>query len=362
MSGIAPTPAGQVDDTDPILMEAPADDSSPAHAQTRLQALWSTVLSSRNAAITAVGIVIFLFFSVTVPDTWLSSDNLSNVVRNIGLSGIVAVGMTFLMIAGGIDLSVGSVFGFLTMVLGGLIATQGVDPWIGTIIVIVLGCLIGLMNGLITTKIKIPPFILTLAGLTAFRSLALIVSNERPYAVGNTGFFYDVTGGNINGVVPWFVIWMAAVMLIGGFILSRTKFGYHVYATGGSLEAAQNSGINTDRVKIICFMMVGGLCGLISGLELGYLHGAAPITGTGFEFKVIGAAIVGGVALTGGRGSIYGTLVGAVIISMITSGLVLLGLSSHWGDIVTGLFILFAGSFDLYVRHLASRSLRYLET
>jgi ribose transport system permease protein len=167
--------------------------------------------------------------------------------------------------------------------------------------------------------------------------------------------------GYIGGTFPWLVVWMAAVMLIGGAILASTRFSHHVYATGGNRDAARNSGINVNRVKIICFMLTSGLCGLIAALIWGYLHVAAPITGTGLEFRVIGAVIIGGVALTGGRGTIYGTLLGAIIVGMITNGLVLLGFSQYFGDVATGLLIMLVGALDLIVQRSAARGLRYFE-
>jgi ribose/xylose/arabinose/galactoside ABC-type transport system permease subunit len=152
-------------------------------------------------------------------------------------------------------------------------------------------------------------------------------------------------------------VWLGAVGAIGGVVLSTSKFGYHVYATGGNLEAAQNSGIDTARVNILCFALTSGLCGLIAGLLWGYLHTAAPVTGTGFEFRVVGAVIVGGVLLSGGRGTTYGSLVGAVIIGMITSGLVLMGFSQDIRDVATGVLIVAVGTLDLLTRRAASRGL-----
>ena len=150
-------------------------------------------------------------------------------------------------------------------------------------------------------------------------------------------------------------------MLIGGVILSKTRFGLHVYATGGNPEAASATTASTStRVKLIAFTVTGGLCGLVAALLFGYLHVAEPTTGTGFEFRVIGAVIVGGAALTGGRGTIYGRFMGAIIISMITSGMVLLGFSQYGGDIVTGGLIVCTGALDLYMRWAGQRGLRYL--
>lgn len=313
------------------------------------------VMSNRSLTITIAALVIFVYFSLATKQ-FLSANNLLNVVRNMSLIGIVAVGMTFVLVAGEIDLSVGSVYGVLTVILGLLVSSAGLDPWLATLVVIALGLLIGIVNGSIVTRFGIPSFIVTLAMLTAYRSAALIISNQKPTTTQGQGLFYAVTGGSI-GPVPWLIVWLLVVGVIGGVVLSASRFGYHVYATGGSLEAARNSGIDARRVKIACFALTSGLCGLIAGLLWGYLHTAAPVTGTGFEFRVIGAVIVGGVLLTGGRGTIYGSLIGAVIIGMITSGLVLMGFSQDIGDVATGVLIVAVGALDLLSRGIASRGL-----
>ncbi len=360
MGGVAGVPADGFDEAEETLTAVLAEETVELAAEGHRLALLRLVLRSRGTVITLVALVLFAVFSLTT-STFLTSDNLFNILRNISFIGIVATGMTFLLVAGEIDLSVGSVFGFLTVVMGVLVARLGISPWPALLLVIALGALVGLVNGLISTRLAIPSFVVTLAGFTAYRSAALLVSGPQPSAVEGAGLFYQVTGGDIGAGLPWLVVWMAVVMLIGGVILATTKFGYHVYATGGSLEAARNSGIDTRRVKLICFMLTSGLCGLVAALIFGYLHGAAPTTGTGFEFRVIGAVIVGGVALTGGRGSVYGSLMGAVIIGMITNGLVQLGYSQYYGDVATGVLIMLAGALDLYTRFTAARSLHYLE-
>lgn len=313
------------------------------------------LLVNRSLAITIAGILVFAFFSLTTRQ-FLTANNLLNLIRNMSLIGIVAVGMTYLLVAGEIDLSVGSVYGVLTVIVGILVSTLNMDPWLATLAVIILGIGIGALNGTIVTRVGIPSFIVTLAALTAYRSAALIISGQKPTVTQGEGMFYNLTGGSI-GPVPWLIVWFLLVGLIGGVILSTSKFGYHVYATGGNLEAARNSGIDTARVKLACFAFTGGLCGLIAGLLWGYLHTAAPVTGTGFEFRVIGAVIVGGVLLSGGRGTIYGSLVGATIIGMITSGLVLMGFSQDIGDVATGVLIVVVGAFDLIARRTATRGL-----
>jgi ribose transport system permease protein len=335
------------------------DQLQPDEAPTAGPTLWQRLGDSPNVAITLVALLVFGFFALTT-DTFLTEFNLINILRNAALIGIVAVGMTYLLIAGEIDLSVGSVFGFLTVIMGLLVVEVGLNPWLAMVGAIAVGAVIGAINGLIRTRIGIPSFIVTLAMLVAYRSGALIASAERPLTTRGRTPFYEFTGGELFGILPWHVLWMLAIMALGGLVLARTRFGYHLYATGGNLEAARLAGIDTDRVKLAAFVLTGALCGVIGALLFGYLRVAEPTTGTGFEFRVIGAVIVGGVALTGGRGTIYGGLIGALIISMITSGLVLLGFSQDVGDIATGALIIAAGTIGLLVRRAAARRLRTL--
>ncbi len=312
------------------------------------------LLARRDIAIAIAGIILVLLFSLTT-DTFLTSFNLTNMVRNVSLIGVVAVGMTFLLIVGEIDLSVGSVLGFLVIVFGVLVTRMSLDPWLASLLVILFGVGTGLLNGLIRVLLNIPSFIVTLAMLTAYRSLALIVSNERPMSMEPQGLFFQLTGGSIFNI-PWLIVWMVVVMVIGGIILQYSRYGYHAYATGGNVEAARDSGINTGAVKLIAFAFTGGLVGLAAALLFGYLHVAEPTSGTGFEFRVIGAVIVGGAALTGGLGTIQGTLLGTLIIAIITGGMVLLGFSQGAADISTGFLIIAVGTTDLLLRRAAARN------
>jgi len=198
--------------------------------------------------------------------------------------------------------------------------------------------------------------------MTAYRSGALLISGEQPFATAKGGLFYEITGGDVAMILPSLIIWMLLVVTVGGTILAKTRFGAHAYATGGDLQAARSSGIDTDYVKLICFVLTSGTCGLIASLLYGWLHVAAPSTGIGFEFRVIGALILGGVSLTGGKGSIYGSVVGTLILTMLSSGLVLLGFSQHWVNVLTGVSILFIAMLDRCIRQCAQpRSLHVEE-
>ncbi len=224
-------------------------------------------------------------------------------------------------------------------------------------LVILIGLAIGASNAVFIVGFGIPSFIVTLAMLAGYRSLALIVTGERPLIPRSRELFYQVTGGELFGQVPWLILWMIPVVILGGIGLAYTRFGYHVYATGGNREAARDSGIAIDRIRFCVFMLTSALCGLAAALVFGYLRAAGPTTGVGFEFRVIGAVVIGGVALTGGRGSVLGTFLGAIIIGMITGGMVLFGYSQNVGDMATGLLIIVVGSLDLGLRrHLKSRA------
>lgn len=310
---------------------------------------------NRDLVLLVIAAAIFIFFSLTTR-TFLREFNLFNILRNISLISIVAVGMTYVLVAGEIDLSVGSVYGILTVIMGMLVVAAGLSPWAAMPIVILIGIGIGAVNGLFVVGFGIPSFIVTLAMLAGYRSLALIVSNEKPFTPHVRGVFYDVTGGELFGRIPWLILWMIPVVILGAIGLVYTRFGYHVFATGGNREAARDTGIDVGRIRWAAFMLTSALCGLAAALVFGYLRAAGPTTGVGFEFRVIGAVVVGGTALTGGRGSILGAFLGAVIIGMITGGMVLFGYSQNVGDIATGLLIIVVGSLDLGLRrHLKNR-------
>jgi ribose transport system permease protein len=283
-------------------------------------------------------------------------------LRQVSLLGILCAGMTFLFVAGEIDISIGSVYGFLTVIMGILVGRRGWNPWMAMLTVTALGALIGANTGWIVTRTGIPSFVVTLAQLVAYRSGALLASGEKPSIAEGAGSFYVASGGYIGGTVPWLAIWMIVSIILGGILLAKTRFGYHVFATGGDCDAARSWGIDVARTKVLCFLLMGALCGLSGALLFGWLQVAAPITGTGLEFSVIAAVILGGAALQGGRGSIYGSLVGAVIIGMLSSGLVLMGLSQQWKDVATGGLILSAATFDWLVRTVGLRHAPVLAT
>jgi ribose transport system permease protein len=275
-----------------------------------------------------------------------SGENLLNMLREASVLGILATGMTLIFVAGEVDISVGSVYGLLNVIMGILVVRLGWNPWIAAILVVLLGALKGIGSGAIVTQVGIPSFVVTLAELVAYRSAALLVSGEQPSATDHAGSFYSASGGYLGDGFPCLVLWMLGIVAAGGVTLAKTKFGAHVYATGGDRYASASWGIPVKRITILCFSMMGALCGLSGALLFGWLRVAAPITGTGLEFSVIAAVILGGTSLRGGRGSVLGSLIGACIIEMLSSALILLGLSQPWKELATGSLILAVSVLD----------------
>ncbi len=311
----------------------------------------------REAATLAVCVVLFVGFAIANP-RFISPDSLLGIARRLVPIGILATGVTYLLVAGEIDLSIGANFGFCSVLLGELASQRHNDPWLSALVVVAVGLGIGGINGLLVTRLGLPSFITTLGMLAALRGASnALTGGVGTYAKDTEQSFYQFMSGNFVGTrIPDIVIILAVVMLIGGIFLATTKFGSDVYATGGNSEAARNSGINTRRVRLSCFIFTGGLCGLAGALQFGWIQYVPGNTGVGFELQAIAAAIIGGVGLFGGRGSVFGSFLGGLILSMLTSGLILVGVRDYWDGVVAGVVIVFSVGLDILVRRGASRA------
>jgi ribose transport system permease protein len=341
--------------TDLLLQEEAEETTAPS---TSWQKVLGRFVNSRSLATLAVVIFLFLFFTAGNPK-YASADILIGIARRITPIGILAIGMTYLLIAGELDLSVGANFGFCTVLIGQLASEQHRDPWLSMGLVILAGLLIGLINGTLVTRLGVPSFIATLGMFAALRGAANAISaGVGTYAKDTDQFFYQFFNGNFQSTrIPNMFIIMAILMLIGAVVLATTKFGSDIYATGGNAEAARNNGIATKRVKMICFMLVGALCGLGGAIQYGYIQYAPGSTGSGFELQVIAAAIIGGVGLFGGRGTMLGSLLGAIILAELTSGLVMIGARDYWDGVAAGVVIVVAVALDTLFRRVAAHSL-----
>lgn len=285
-------------------------------------------------------------------DGFASSQNLLNVGQQGSLIGIMAVGATFVLISGELDLSVGSIYVLATMVVG--MTLQADMHWVASVLVgVLVGCVCGLINGALTVALRLPSFIVTLGTLSVFRGVALLLTNAAPVSldtkISNIEQFSYLGTGRPLGIPMQFIFFILAVV-IGAFVLRLTRFGFHVYAVGGSREAARLCGIPAARVRIIAFVIQGGLAGFAGILGLAFLQYAQGTTGTGLELLVITAVIIGGTALFGGSGTMLGTLVGVLLIATLQNVLILAGISSFWQTVTIGVVIIASVALDYWVK------------
>ena len=305
-------------------------------------------------------ILVVGFFSVMAPN-FLSIENIVIVSKHVAINAILAIGMTFVILTGGIDLSVGSIVGLVGMVAGGLIVHGIVLPMWGviiypsvielTLISLLVGTLIGLVNGLLITRLSVAPFIATLGMLYVARGAALLLSGGATFPnlvgkpeLGNEGF--PIIGdGRLLGL-PYPIIILAIMALFAAYVAMRTPFGRRVYAVGGNERATALSGVRVERVKIAVYM-ISGFCAAVAGLIVSsQLVASHPASGETFELNAIAAAVLGGTSLSGGRGTIGGTIIGAFVIGVLGDGLVMMGVSEFWQMVIKGLVIIAAVVLD----------------
>ncbi|MGN7117473.1 ribose ABC transporter permease [Lysinibacillus odysseyi] len=299
--------------------------------------------------ITKLGPLIGLFLLVIVitllNPSFLSVNNLLNVLRQVSISALIAFGMTFVILTGGIDLSVGSTLALTGAVAASLLA-GGTDPIIAMGLALLLGLVLGAVNGVIITKGKVAPFIATLATMTIYRGLTLVYTEGRPVSGLGDSLAFQMFGKGYFFGIPVPVITMVVTFAILYFILQKTTFGRRVYAVGGNEEAAKLSGISPDRVKIAVYAITGFLAAMSALILTSRLNSAQPTAGESYELDAIAAVVLGGTSLTGGKGWIFGTLVGALIIGVLNNGMNLIGVSSFFQQVVKGVVILLAVLID----------------
>ena len=312
---------------------------------------------------------VLVFFGLTTPN-FLDVGTLVLLAKHVSINAILAIGMTFVVLTGGIDLSVGSIVGLAGMIAGGLI-NYGIPlgPWqvtlfpdVPTVILVTLaaGTLVGTINGFLVTALNVAPFIATLGTLYAARGAALLLSNGETFAnlVGrpafhNTGF--PVLGAGMVGGVPVSVLLLVATGLVAAYAAGRTIFGRRVYAVGGNERAALLSGVPVHRVKLAVYM-ISGACAALAGLIVASeLVAAHPASGESFELNAIAATVLGGTSLAGGRGTIWGTIIGAFVIGILGDGLVMLGVSSFWQMVIKGVVIIAAVVLDQLQQRIQRR-------
>jgi ribose transport system permease protein len=304
----------------------------------------------------AFGALIFLLvaFSIASPN-FFQFDNIVGILLATAVNGVLALGVTFVIITAGIDLSIGTVMTLSAVMTGVFITNWHWPVPVGVVGGILTGTLAGVVNGLVIAKLKVPPFIATLGMLNVARGLALVTSHLRPIYFSDTPSFNNLAMGSVVGSVtglevPNLVLVLFAAAVVASLVLSKTILGRYTFALGSNEEAARLSGVQVDRWKIAIYALCGLFSGLAGVLIAARLNSAQPSLGMGYELDAIAAAVIGGTSLSGGEGTILGTVIGAFIISTLTNGLRILSVPQEWQTVVTGAIVVLAVYLDIIRR------------
>jgi ribose transport system permease protein len=313
------------------------------------QGAWQKILAFASL------IALMAVFSIA-SDNFLQPDNLIGILQATAVNGVLAVATTFVIITGGIDLSIGTLMTFCAVIAGVFLTYWGLPMPVGILAAIAAGALCGSVSGTLIAKMKIPPFIATLGMMLLLKGLALVISGTRPIYFNDTPNFPMISQESLiaailpflpipNGVLILFVVAVASSL-----VLTRTALGRYTFALGSNEEAVRLSGVNTDFWKIIVYTVSGGICGIAGLIIASRLNSAQPALGQGYELDAIAAVVIGGTSLSGGRGTILGTIIGALIISVLTNGLRILSVAQEWQTVVTGVIIILAVYADILRR------------
>ena len=290
-----------------------------------------------------VFIVVCVIFGILNP-VFFNPLNIINVIRQVSIIGVMAVGMTLVILLGLIDLSVGSIVAFAGIIAAGFQVKWGGSLFLSLVIPLLVGAGIGDFNGYVSTKGGIHPFIVTLGSMSIFRGATLLIAQGKPISGMSPAFRF--IGAGMIGPIPFPVILFLGCVIIFGIMLKRTVFGRYIYAIGGNQEAALLSGIMVDRVKILTYTILGTLSGLSALILTSRLNSGELVAGQGYELDVIASVVIGGTSMMGGEGGVYGTLIGALLIGVISNGLNLLGVQPYWQMMVKGTIIILAVLMD----------------
>ncbi len=314
----------------------------------------SLVRSDAMQRVLAFGglIILFIVFSIARPAYFPTFDNITGILLATAVNGVLALGVTFVIITAGIDLSVGTVMTFSAVMTAVFIIFWKLPIPLGVLGGIGAGALCGFVNGAMIAKMKVPPFVATLGMLYATKGLSLVISSLRPIYFNDAPIFRTISMGSVLGaIIPGFDIPNAVLILFGAaliasLILARTVLGRYTFALGSNEEATRLSGVNVDRWKIAVYTLCGTFAGLAGVLMASRLNSAQPALGSGYELDAIAAAVIGGTSLSGGEGTILGTIIGAFVISTLANGLRILSVPQEWQTVVTGTILVLAVYLD----------------
>ena len=293
-------------------------------------------------------IVLMVIFSVLKPDAFFTTDNIIGILQSTTVIGVLAIASTFIIITSGIDLSVGVLMTFCAVMAGVFMVNLGLPMWIGVPGAILVGALCGTVSGLAITKLRVPPFIATLGMMMLLKGASLIITKTRPIYFNDVeGFDAISLGSALSDLFPGLpipngVLIMFLVAVLCAVILNKTALGRYTFALGSNEEAVRLSGVNVDRWKVIIYAFSGGICGIAGLLIASRLNSAQPALGQGYELDAIAAVVIGGTSLSGGVGTILGTIIGAFIMSVLINGLRIMSVAQEWQMVLTGVIIILA--------------------
>ena len=299
---------------------------------------FTKIFKNNQIILILVIIAIVLTFGLIEP-VFFKFANFINIMRAISTLGILSLGVTFVMIAAEIDFSVGAMVALGGSMAGVLISKVGILNWVVLIIVLISGALAGLINGTIAVKLRVPSFLATLGTSMVYATLALVVTKGIPIQSFEEARFFSVFSGKLY-LIRVETIWLIVLAIIFHLIISKTYYGYYLFATGGNREAAMISGIKVDNIKITAFVLSGVLAFFVGIISMSHLKMASPVTGLGTQLYVIAAVIMGGTRLIGGVGSISGTLLGVILMGLLNNGLIVLGVSTYYHEGFIGIILL----------------------
>ncbi|MBQ7154645.1 MAG: ABC transporter permease [Synergistaceae bacterium] len=292
-----------------------------------------------------------LIFTIMNPN-FMRVSNIITILQQMVLNGVLAAGIMFAIITGGIDLSIGCTFA-ITGIVTASIAVAGHSPWLAIVAGLAVGAVLGTFNGFLVTGLKLQPFIATLGTMSLYRGIAYVITGGLP-VTGVPSVYRNIFNGRMFGNVRWYILVMIIIFIIIHILLSRTRTGDYLYAVGDNEEAAKLSGVNVVKVKYIAYI-VCGICSAAAGLiMLASLGSAESTAGLGYETNAIAAAAIGGTRMAGGRGTAFGTFVGALMLAVLRVGMVVINVDSFWQYVVTGIIIIVASYFEFIQQDIAN--------
>jgi len=291
------------------------------------------------------GLAVIMIFFTVMKAKFLTMENMLNMLRQTSINGLLAIGMTFVVLTGGIDLSVGSIVGASGMFAALAARNETGIPWyLAVCIGLLVGLLLGMINGIVISYLRVPAFIATLGMLSIARGVTFMASNAKPVPGLSQGFLK--VGGGSFGIIPIPILILTAVLIVSYIVLYKTRYGRYVFATGGNPTSARVSGINVKQITCSVYMVSGLLAGLAGVILTSRVTSGLAQSGDGYEVDAIAAAVIGGNSLSGGRGRLWGTIIGFLIMGVMNNGLDMMAVSSYWQLVIKGIIIIGAVMLD----------------